>query len=540
VSLKKTNLLREEDPYKERVGLIYARVSSSKQKNEGDGLNSQETRCREELERKRTVHQKSFFDDYTGGGDFMKRPAMRKLLEYIDKNPHKKFIVIFDDLKRFARDTIFHLKLRKEFEARDTTLLCLNHAFDNTPEGEFLETVLAAQNELDRKQNQRQVVQKQRARLTQGYNPFHAPIGYKKVEDILHKNIDKPTKKAKYIKEALEGFANYKFLHKVEAVRYLQTTGVISPKQSPEQGIKTFDRMLKNPFYAGYVEYLPWEVKMKEGQHKPIIDLPTYEKNQKRLKKEKNNYARQNVREDFKLRGFINCSKCGKQLTGAPSRSKTGKLHNYYKCASKGCLQYGKSIRAEDIHSNFEEILKGITASEDLINLSLAIFEDVWREELGNKEKIAKSSQKEKDTLEEEVEKTTKLIIKTENETVIKQYEKQIEKLCLKIEEIETENQTEYDYSIPYRTSSQEVLQVFKNPYSVWENYDIYQKQKFFSFIFEDNLVYDKFEGYRTPEYSLPLKVFEAIEKKDYHLVETAGIEPTSRRQEQISYYKLE
>ena len=92
--------------------LIYCRVSSDRQKNEGNGLDSQEHRCREYARSKGYEIELVFKDSFTGGGDFMKREGMPDLLEYLEKYPHRSYVVIFDDLKRMARDTIFYLKLR--------------------------------------------------------------------------------------------------------------------------------------------------------------------------------------------------------------------------------------------------------------------------------------------------------------------------------------------------------------------------------------------------------------------------------------------
>ncbi len=512
-----------------RYGLVYARVSSRKQKNEGHGLESQEERCLQALRSENIPYEKSFLDSYTGGGDFMRRPAMRELLEYIDNNPHKNFLVIFDDLKRFARDTTFHRELRSAFKVRDTELKCLNYNFDESPEGIFVETVLAAQNELDRKQNQRQVIQKQQARLRSGYNAFHAPLGYKKVRDPIHGTLDIPTEKAQYIKEALEGYASRRFINKIDAVRFLQERNVLSKKQKATKGISTFTNLLNNIFYAGFIEYKPWEVEKRLGHHKAIIDESVYNTNQKRLKQKNSEFTRQDIREDFSLRGLVNCSCCGKKLTGAPSRSKTGKLHPYYKCANKCCELYGKSIRAEDIHSGFEELLMQIRASESLIDLSVVVFEDCWKNEMKNKESIKRSYTEDIEKLREKIEQLITLASKTEVETVIKQYEKQIEKYGKEIEELEAKTSEDFDYTIPYRTSSKEVLEVLQNPYSVWKNYNVYQKQKFFSFIFEENLRYDKIEGYRTPNYSLPITIFELVNTSKSEDLETMGIEPMSK-----------
>jgi len=42
---------------------------------------------------------------------------------------------------------------------------CLNYRFEDTPEGKFVETVFAAQGQLEREQNGRQVRQKMQARV---------------------------------------------------------------------------------------------------------------------------------------------------------------------------------------------------------------------------------------------------------------------------------------------------------------------------------------------------------------------------------------
>lgn len=520
---------KQSNNFSDRIGLVYARVSSRNQKNEGHGLESQEQRCIERLNREGYIYEKTFKDSITGKGDFMNRPAMRELLAYIDSHPDKRFVVIFDDLKRFARDTEFHIKLRTAFKTRDTPLICLNHNFDESPEGRFVEYVLAAGNQLDREQNQRQVIQKQQARLKNGYWPFAAPLGYTKERNPTHGTIDVPNSKSKYVKEALEGFSNRRFLTKVDAVRFLQKHDIISKKQSPNKGIITFTNMLTNPFYAGYIEFQRWEVSRREGHHEGIISPDTFEKNQKILNNKTSVFIRQDIREDFMLRGLVNCSQCGTKLTGANSRSKTGRLYPYYKCPNKPCKAYGKSIRAEDIHEGFIDIIKGIRASEELQNLATAIFNDTWKEELKEKEKEREEERNTKQQLENTIRQLTLRATKTQNEIVLEQYEKQIETFGKQLEDIEINLQSNFDYSIPYRTSMQEVMSVLGNPYTVWKNYDVYQKQKFFYFIFDENLRYDKKEGYRTPNYSLPLTLFEAINNNEPNKVETVGFEPTSK-----------
>ena len=510
------------------VGLPYLRVSSKRQEIEGTGLQSQEKRCLLELSRREIPHEKSFFDSFSGGGDFMNRPAMRDLLHYIDNRAHMNFVVIFDDLKRFARDTEFHLKLRAAFRIRGVILLCLNYSFEDSPEGMFVETVFAASNQLDREQNRRQVIQKQKARLEGGYRAFPAVKGYIRTRDAIHGKIDLLSDNTEEIQEALEGFANKRFLYKIDGARFLQEKGVISNKQSAEKAIQTFSKMLQEVFYAGYIEYEPWGVTRRIGHHKPVISLETYEKNQRRLNEKQTTFVRQDVREGFELRGLVNCAECLQKMTGAPSTSKTGKKFNYYKCANKECVLYGKSIGANIIHEDFTKLLKQIKPTKEIINLTADIFKEIWEESLSKASKNNDKFQSEKVRLENEIEKLSHLVMSTSSDIVIKQYEKQIEKVANRIEELEEEIALIYDYSIPYRTSVDDVLDVLMNPYAAWMNYDLTQKRRFYSFLFSSNLVYSKKEGYRTPDYTLPIRLFEEISTTNSYDVEMAGIEPAS------------
>ncbi len=101
--------MTEDAPKK---AIIYCRISSTKQRIEGSRLESQEYRCRQYAAAQGYEVETLFTDDVSGGGDFMKRPGMVALLQYLKRHKKTHYVVIFDDLKRFARDTMFHLKLR--------------------------------------------------------------------------------------------------------------------------------------------------------------------------------------------------------------------------------------------------------------------------------------------------------------------------------------------------------------------------------------------------------------------------------------------
>ena len=205
-----------------------------------------------------------------------------------------------------------------------------------------------------------------------------------------------------------------------------------------------------------------------------------------------------------------------------------GKKYHYYKCATKGCEFSGKSISKDKVHDDFLELLKNINPCDEIVALSEAIFEDQWASSLKERRKQYGKDNAEKVKIEAQIERLTELIVDTKKEVVTKQYEKQIEKLGEQAEELEEKIQAKYDYSIPYRTSRAKVFEVLKKPYIAWKNYDVHQKQRFFSFIFEENLIYDKEKGYRTPEYSLPIRIFQELSATNSREVEMGGIEPPS------------
>ncbi len=340
-------------------GVVYARVSTKRQETEGTGLSSQEGRCKKELGTMGVVYKKSFLDSYTGGGDFMKRPAMRELLVYIDESPHKKFVVIFDDLKRLARDTEFHIKLRTAFASRGVMLKCLNYNFDDSPEGRFAETVMAGQAELERHQNRRQVVQKQLARLEKGYWAFGRKRGYTNItKHPEHGTLAIPNQEGlEILKPALEDFASGILYRKMDVCRRLVEKGFWT-KQAPEKYIDKVTAVLKDPFYAGYLEYLAWDVSRRAGKHQGLISLDTFQIIQKRLSKiDYNKRVRMDTSPDFPLRGLIICDDCKGHLTAAWTIGRN-KKHPYYLCHTLGCKSYGKAIPRKLVEDGFDKLLK--------------------------------------------------------------------------------------------------------------------------------------------------------------------------------------
>lgn len=508
------------------AALSYCRVSSKKQELEGSGLDSQSTR-NANLGRFNGFDkiEKEFPDTASGGGDFMKRPAMKELLAYLDSHPHKKYVVIFDDLKRFARDTKFHFELRAALSARNAVPLCSNFVFDDTPEGTFVETIQAAHNQLEREQNRRQVIEKQKACLERGYWGFHSLYGYKK-DGRGATRRDVPNEQNEYIRELFEGYFSGRFQQFIDGARFLKEVDVFG-KAKPERYITSVKSILMQVFYAGYIEYPEWEVSRRIGVHEPTISIELWEAVQRKIARNFNvSKVREDINPEFPLRGLVNCVHCEKKFTGAPSRSKNGTNHPYYFCQNKECSFKGKTIRKKDLEDKYDVLLQAMTTEDDVVALAEAVFIDA--KEKDERERVIenKASDGRKIEIEDEIATYAKLAAKAKSETVVAQYEKSIEKLADELEQIEGDSAPRYDFAVPYRTALNKVLGVLKNPADTWSELNVFEQQKFFSFLFETNLVYSKIEGYRTPKYTVLKRVCEEIEHVGSVDVEMAGVEP--------------
>lgn len=363
--------------------LIYCRVSSKRQAKDATGLDSQEYRCRAYASELGMEIEAVFPDDVSGGGDFMNRPGMVSLLRYLDRQTGREFVVIFDDLKRFARDTEFHLRLRRELLARNARVECLNFRFEDTPEGKFVETVFAAQGQLEREQNARQVIQKMKARVEQGYWCFRAPVGYKYVQGQHGgKELVPNEPLATIVREALEGFASGRLRTQAEMQRYLEAQPLF-PKDKPDGSLRsmTVTRLLGKAVYAGYVSAPKWGVPLRSGRHEGLISLATFERIQQRLTDNGYAAARTDIREDFPLRGAVSCSCCGTPLTAGWAKGKYER-YPYYFCRKKSCTVYGKSIPRAKIEDRFTDLLKTLRPGEKLVQIASVMFKDAWERQV--------------------------------------------------------------------------------------------------------------------------------------------------------------
>lgn len=506
--------------------LIYCRISDLKQK-EGSGLESQEYRCRQKAAELGLPVERVFKDVYSGGGDYTKRPGMIELLNFLEKKQKENFVLLFDDLKRLARDTMFHWQLRHAMKNFGAQLVCLNYSFDETPEGEFMETLFAAQGQLERQQIGRQTRQKTEARLLSGYYSFVAPVGFKYMKSKTEGKIlirDEPV--ASIIQEGMEGFASGRFQTKVEVKRFFEAAPEF-PKQSSSGriGNNQVDAILQNPLYAGFIEFKPWGVSLRQGRHEGMVSYEKFCIIQDRLNGRAYVPARKDLNKDFVLRNFVTCV-CGNALTAAWSKSGTGKRHAYYVCQNRKCDLKGKSVRRDKLEAEFEDLLATIVPNTNLVRAFGKMLKKHWDHLINQQAARSQVLEKELGATDKKIEQLLDRIVDANSSEVAKSLESRLEtlqnnKIILR-EKMEQCGRPARPFDDLYRTA----MDFIANPLSLWRLGGYEGKRTVLKLVFSGRIEYDRTALYRTPVLAAPFRALRDLNMLKNKMVPEAGLEP--------------
>ena len=509
--------------------VIYARVSSAKQVEEGHGLESQAMRCREYAERKGYEVVETFFDKAISGS-LSERPGVMAMLSYLKHHSASgEIIVIIDDISRLARDTRVHTDLRLAISLAGGKLESPSITFGEDSDSIFVENVLASASQHQRQKNGEQTKNRMRARAMNGYWVFHAPTGYAYKKVSGHGKLlvrDEPL--ASIVQEALEGFASGRFETQGAVKRFLEA--------QPEYPCKTKDghvryeevlRLLTRPHYAGYIEVPHWGVSLRKGHHEGLIDLQTFERIQSRIKGGVRAFTNTDIGEDFPLRGFTACASCRGPLTAGWSTGKSGKKHAYYHCFAKGCACRGKSIKRDVIEGQFGEVLQSLRPAAQTASLFKELFFKAWDERGSRAEDIAKALRDDLRKTEKQIEQLLDRIVESSTASVIAAYERriaQLEKDKLIIAEKLRGN------AFPKHDSGAQFERAFRfleNPQELWASEAPEHKKLVLKLTFADRLAYCRNEGFRTPKTTLPFKALEAVAGEKCKMAEREGFEPS-------------
>lgn len=233
----------------QQKAVLYCRVSSKKQRIEGDGLASQERRCRDYAGYKGYEVVEVFRDDVSGGHAL--RPAMMDMVKFLKAHRREGYVVVIDDISRFSRDIRGHWDLRDLLREAGGRLESPTIAFGEDSDSILVENLLASVSQHQRQKNAEQTKNRMKARLQNGYWPFRCPIGFKVQRQRGHgKMLVRNEPFATIITDALEGFAGGRFETIGEVKRFLEAQPVWPRDRRGEVPFERVFELFSRPIYA--------------------------------------------------------------------------------------------------------------------------------------------------------------------------------------------------------------------------------------------------------------------------------------------------
>lgn len=511
--------------------IIYCRVSSERQKAEGNGVVSQEQRCRMYAQGK-GYKVAAVFKDEAVSGALLDRPDIKRLLKYLKEHRGENPLpVIIDDISRIARDVSVHIQLAATIKSLGGVLQSPSFSFEQNAMGEMVEIIFAAVAQYGRTGNREQVINRQRARLEMGYWTFPLPLGYSYQKHVIHKKLATPTEKASILSLGLEGYAIGRFSSKRELAIFLQEKGFFS--DSKEQRVVVLEKRMTRifdwlAFYAGYIIYPSWGITEPiKGQHQPIISENIWRKIEARERGDVNiPIVRADDDETFLLRNYIRCFACGRPYTG--SYAKKG-IYPRYHCYNKECIEYGHSVRPDNLMRDLGAYLKSLEATDELIEFIGAVAKQAWKRRVMGWDGEQKRAKELLDIKEEDLSQLIRRLAKTTDDDIASELEREVKKLkaekLLLTSNAATFLQDPPDFDKAFNT----VSTIIKDPFSYWNSGLGQQKRTVHRMVFTVPPSYNRNTGFSTVNLTLPYQITSVYKANNSRLVEVARVSLASK-----------
>jgi len=327
--------------------VIYARVSTKEQADEGYSIDAQLKACRELCQREGLVVVAEFVESESAGK--AGRTRFAEMCAYFADHAEVR-LVVAHKLDRLTRNFSDSLKL-EELGVHDRFVVS---DFPEGPAGVLARDVnlAVAKHYVN---NLREEVKKGMAeKVAQGGWPHKAPLGYRNDRDARTLVIDPPN--AAFVVHAFERYASG--LVSLSALAdELYSMGLRS-RAGRKVYRSNLDTILKNPVYTGQMR---WKGTLYPGAHQPLVSPALFDRVQAAFapNRTKNNAQTRS----YVLRDFLYCTECGAKITAGTHKGLT-----YYRCThGKGDCSQRSYTREERLMAEVAEVLDRIAITPDII-----------------------------------------------------------------------------------------------------------------------------------------------------------------------------
>ena len=495
-----------------KTAYLYIRVSTDEQKRKGYSLPEQEARLLSYCEFHGIEVREIFREDYSAKN--FNRPEWNKLLKILRKRKGKALNqqenVLFIKWDRFSRNIEAAYQMIATLRTLNVSPMAIDQPIDfKIPESTVMLAVYLSIPEAENERRSLNVFHGMRRAKRQGRWMGSAPVGYiNRSTPEGSKYIQPKSPEADLMRWVFEELA--KGIYVSEEVR----------RMANKKGLKcernNFWKVIRNPVYCGLIVIPPHEAEEMEivkGQHEPIISKELFYEVQDVLNGNKRAVATKQVSpEQLPLRGFLQCPKCHRMLTGSASRGKYGGRYYYYHCSCSSC---GVRFKAEQVNGLFEEEIASYQLSPVVGELFKLVVMDVFKSsnsvELDERKTIMKMIEIQEAMLSSARRKFVQELIDDEDfKTVKKECNEELRKLELRLEELPKQAHSLREIEKLLDT----VVERYADVLSRYTNAnDVEGKREMISCMYPEKIVFDGLR-HRTLRLSEPLRLIGLINRE--------------------------
>jgi len=329
--------------------IIYVRVSSKEQAEEGYSIESQQKYLRQYALEKDLEIIREFIEVESAKASG--RPAFNEMIAFLRRNKSIKTILC-EKTDRIYRNFTDYVAL--DIDQQDLTLILAKEGETISRESKSHQKlvhglkVLLAKNYIDnlKEESAKGLLEK----AQQGEFPQKAPTGYRNNKETKLIEVDR--ERAPLIEKLFELYATGNYSLEVSRKKIIQDgLSSVSGKTLSKSQVEW---ILKNPIYYGYFR---WRGQLYKGVHEPIISKRLFDQVQEQF--DSFNRPKQH-KHDFAYTGLIRCAKCGCAITAEMKKGK----YVYYHCTGfKGNCEK-PHINQEDLEKKLGELVQQVTMDD--------------------------------------------------------------------------------------------------------------------------------------------------------------------------------